>query len=271
MKLRYQSHSGFLLEHRINQLDYPPHIHNAVELVFLTRGSSIACCGNQRKKLEAGEIFVAFPNQIHSYEDSTDAEGYVLILPVKPCLAPYSAILARQLPEDAFLPKGSWEHTALLPLVEQAYKDMPTVSEQVMDGYMLVIFGKLLPLLQLREVGSGSAESLRAVLEYLGEHYREPLTRASIARAVGYNESYISHMFSGNLNTTLPEYINSLRVLDASLLLVQTDLPVTRIASDLGFGSIRNFNRAFQKVMGISPRAYRACGGKQQEPQKADS
>ena len=115
----------------------------------------------------------------------------------------------------------------------------------------------VLDLLNLRSGAGGSGEALRSVVDYIGDHYREPLTRSQIARAVGYNESYISHLFSGMLHTTLPEYIHTLRLYDATEMLVQTELPITRIASELGFGSIRNFNRVFQQELGKSPRSYR--------------
>ena len=261
MKLFYQSQQGFLFEYRIDRLDYPPHIHNAVELVFLLEGSSSAYCAGERVALTAGDIFVAFPNQIHSYENSRNIRGFVLILPIKPCLAPYAAAIGKQKPENCCLRRGQWEHTGLLQIIELAHRDSATASPAVMQAYTQVIFGKLLPLLKLRSAEGGADEAVRTLLEYLEGHYREPLTRAQIARAVGYHESYVSHIFSGTLNTTLPEYINALRVYDASELLLETDLPVTRIAAELGFGSVRNFNRVFQKETGLAPRDYRTRGG----------
>jgi AraC-like DNA-binding protein len=241
----------------VDQLDYPPHIHNAVELVFLTQGTSTAYCDTETVLLRPGDIFVAFPNQIHSYEKSRDVRGYVMILPAKPCLTAYNGALTRQLPDTARIPKGTWEHTGILPILEQAYLDKDTASPAVMQGYIQVIFGKLLALLTLRSAVGGSGDALRAVIDYIGGHYREPLTRSQIARAVGYNESYISHLFSGMLHTTVPEYIHTLRLYDAMEMLTQSDLPVTRIAAELGFGSIRNFNRVFQREMGESPRSFR--------------
>lgn len=257
MKLFYQNHYGFQFEYRVNQLDYPPHIHNAVELVFLTHGSSTAYCDTEAVQLCPGDIFIAFPNQVHSYENSRDIRGFVMILPVKPCLAAYSAALTRQVPETSRIAKGTWEHTGIGPLLEQAYRDKDSVLPAVMLGYIQVIFGKLLEVLKLRSSAGGSGDALRSVVDYIGEHYREPLTRSQIARAVGYNESYISHLFSGMLHTTLPEYIHTLRLYDAAEMLLQTELPITRIASELGFGSIRNFNRVFQRELGESPRSYR--------------
>ena len=127
---------------------------------------------------------------------------------------------------------------------------------------MQVIFGKLLPLLVLDSARNDYGDAVRALVEYVGSHYRQPLNRTQIARALGYNESYISHLFSEALNTTAPEYINRLRIYDAQKLLLDTDRTVTQIVAELGFGSIRNFNRVFQQEAGMSPRAYRNAGGR---------
>lgn len=263
MKLFYQQRSGFYFERHTGMLDYPSHIHNAVEIVVLLKGSSMAYCDKEQVPLTAGDIFVAFPNQIHSYENSNDTCYYLLILPAKPCLTPFSYALTGKKPVDCRISREVWEQTGLLQLIEQAYADRETASTEVMQAYMQVIFGKLLPLLTLQETAGGREEAVRMLLEYLGEHYREPLTRAQIAKALGYHENYISHIFSDMLNTTLPDYIHGLRAYDASALLLETDWSVARIAGELGFGSIRNFNRVFQKEIGICPREYRNSGGKQ--------
>ena len=262
MRLFYQNKPDFTFEYRVARLDYPPHIHNSVEIVFLQKGSSIARCGGEMLELAEGDIFVAFPNQVHSYENSRDVVGHLLILPVKNCLDPYSTVFSGHMPRTARIPGGSWEHTGLLQLLELAYRDREQVSETVMLGYMQVIFGKLLPLLVLDSARNDSGDAVRALVEYVGAHYRQPLSRGQIARALGYNESYISHLFSDALNTTAPEYINRLRIYDARKMLLGTDRPVTRIVSELGFGSIRNFNRVFLQETGMSPRAYRNAAGR---------
>lgn len=263
MRLLYENKQGVSLEYRVNQLDFPPHIHNSVEIVFLQKGSSSVRCGDERLELTAGDIFVVFPNQVHSYENSKDVLGHLLILPVKNCLDAYNTVFAGHVPHTARIPKGSWEQTGLPQLVELAYRDREQVSETVMLGYMQVIFGKLLSLLVLDSTRNDSADAVRALVEYVGAHYRQPLSRVQIAKALGYNESYISHLFSDALNTTAPEYINRLRIYDAQKMLLGTDYSVTQMVSELGFGSIRNFNRVFRQETGMSPRAYRNAAARQ--------
>lgn len=256
MRLLHQGNQTLRLSYR-HQLDFPIHLHNALELVWLTAGQSTAVYGGERIPLSPGELFIAFPNRTHGYEGSAGAEGYVLIVPMTPYLEPFRGMLEEKVPETPVLHKGQWEHTGVDKLLEMAAMDTPTASEKVMQGYILLILGKLLPLLSLKDAGSASSDATQALLLFINHHYAEPLSRQDIAQAIGYNESYISHIFSDVLHTTLTDYITSLRMQDARRLLTDTRLTVSQIALSLGFGSIRSFNRIFMKQTGMSPTAYR--------------
>lgn len=256
MKLLYEQKNRFVFRYT-RSLDFPPHLHDAVELVYLKAGSSLFLHGTEKTRLEAGDFFISFPNQIHGYENSTDTQLYLLILPVQPYLTAYRKILTEKLPEQPYLKKGQWDPAGIEQLLQLALQDKDTAPDKVMQGYFQVLMGKLLELLSLQDADTVVDDALRSVLLYIGDHYTEPLTRKSIAKAVGYNESYISHLLSQTLNTTLPDYIHSLRLSDAARLLTRTNQSVTRIALDLGFGSLRNFNRVFLKETGMTPTQYR--------------
>lgn len=255
MKLDYQHDHKFSFSKREN-LDYGLHAQGEVEFGFMLSGSCTLTCGNTVETLRAGDVFVVFPNQPHAYADSDSLVAYLLIVPVKRYLSAYHTALMKKVPTSPILRKGEWD-PGLLSLVESGFSDFGFASESVMQGYLMVIIGKLLASMQLQEQRTGTEETLRRVLAYLNDHYREGITRKDIARAVGYNESYVSHLFSDTMHTTLPEYIHALRIDDACRLLLETDMAVSQIGSQLGFASIRNFNRVFLKRMGITPRQYR--------------
>lgn len=259
MKLLHQENNDIRL-FIPKKLDFPRHLHNALEVAFMTKGHSTAICGNQRIDLQAGDVFVAFPNQEHGYENTVDVGGYVMIVPVHPYLASFHSIMEQKVPVSPLLKKGQWEHTGIFSLLDMAFPEWLTAPKTVRQGYSQLIVGKLMPLLTLKDAPSGCADALQALLLFINNHYTEPLSRQEIAQAVGYNESYISHIFSDHLNTTLTDYITSLRINDAKQLLTDTDLTVSQIAAHLGFGCIRSFNRAFVKETGASPTAYRASG-----------
>lgn len=257
MRLLYEGRKGYILDYRIHQLDYPMHVDSAVEVFLCTAGRSTVQCGDDRYEIGPGDIFFCFPNQPHGYVDSDQVEGYILIVPVKPLLAPYHRTLMYQHPVCPVVRQSGWQQGDIGTLLRMAYSERGIVSETVMQGYLLTIIGKLLSLFSLEQGNSGAEDAVRKIILYLNDHYTEPVTRKQIAAALGYNESYISHIFSQTLRTTLPRYLNSLRVYDASRLLTETEMTVAQIAVSLGYGSIRTFNRVFLEETGKTPRDYR--------------
>lgn len=255
MKILHQENSKIHIQNR-STLDFPQHLHDVLELVFLRQGTATAICGSRRYGLAAGDVFVSFPNQVHGYEDSRQVMCDVVIIPTS-FLNPWRSQLLQKLPAEPVLKCGSWEHTGIPALLDMLRPEEKTLSGPIKQGYSLVITGKLLPLLCLSERDADAGNTLQVLMEYLGEHYREPVSRSDLARAVGYNESYISHVFSQQLGTTLKSYITSLRLRDARELVADTDMTVSQISLLLGFGSIRSFNRAFAREFGCNPTDYR--------------
>lgn len=257
MKLLYQGNRPLQLQKR-SYLEFPVHLHNAMELVWLIRGSTTVIGEADPISLSPGDLYIAFPGQVHGYRDQGETESYVLIAPTTPYLENYTTLLEQNRPLCPVLPKGSWEHTGVDKLLQMATDDVRTASQKMMQGYILLILEKLLPLMELGSCPTGNADATQSLLLYINSHYTDPLTRQEIARATGYHESYISHIFSDVLHTTLTDYITTLRIDDARRLLTDTRLTVSQIALSLGFGSIRTFNRVFLQQTGKTPTAYRA-------------
>ena len=256
MKLLHQENPNIRFHCR-HTLDFPQHTHDVMEVVFVHRGTATVVCGSQRYELSPGDLFVAFPNQPHGYENSRDIESDVLIVPTKPYLSPWRNQIAQAVPVSPVIPKDSWQASgvgALLDIVRPEYR---ALTPPVLQGYAMVIIGKLLPCLTLTPKQEGAGDSLNRLLRYISEHYREPLSRGDIAQAVGYNESYISHIFTEQFGMTLKDYLTSLRLRDARELLSDQDMTISRISVLTGFGSIRSFNRAFARQFGVSPSDYR--------------
>jgi AraC-like DNA-binding protein len=54
------------------------------------------------------------------------------------------------------------------------------------------------------------------------------------------------------------DYINSIRISNACRLLTESNAPISEISEEVGFNTVRTFNRAFVKHIGSSPREYRS-------------
>ena len=145
----------------------------------------------------------------------------------------------------------------LMPLLEMMLRDQKDMPEPVMQGYLQVLVGKLLQRMTLSPVSGSPNDTLHKLLLWLENHYTEPLSRQTLARELGYSEGYLSHIFSEALGTTMPTYVNTLRTRKAMELLRRESVSISDAALELGFGSIRSFNRAFRKETGMTPAKWR--------------
>ncbi len=98
---------------------------------------------------------------------------------------------------------------------------------------------------------------IEEVCDFIKEHYTEELTREDLAGAIGLNPDTFSRLFNQHTGKTLNEYIHGFRIIEAVRRLIETDETVTRISLDVGFDSIRTFNRVFKKFTSMSPVEYR--------------
>lgn len=109
-----------------------------------------------------------------------------------------------------------------------------------------------------------------AVIRYVDKNFFEFPGIADISKALGYSQSYISHMFRDKMGITLQEYICRKKI-EASLdFLKYQKYTVTQIAMMLNYASVQSFSKAFRKALGCSPTEYQKLHGLQSPPEDGD-
>ena len=98
---------------------------------------------------------------------------------------------------------------------------------------------------------------IQRVLLYLNENFKEPLTLSEIASRIHISPCYLSDLFSRIVGCRFIEYLTNLRLERARAMLRETESSVTEIATACGFGTVSNFTRAFRRVFGVAPSAWR--------------
>jgi AraC-like DNA-binding protein len=102
---------------------------------------------------------------------------------------------------------------------------------------------------------------LRVAVEFIGQHYAEPLRREHVARLSGFSPTYFSRLFRKREGMPFETYVLGLRLERAKQLLASTDLAVVRVAELSGFNSHAYFCRAFRRALGATPAGYRERPG----------
>ena len=99
---------------------------------------------------------------------------------------------------------------------------------------------------------------LQKCLRYILDHFAEPLTLESVAKAIDISSGYFCRLFSERVGITFLEYLNRLRIRKArNMLLNDPQKAIIDIALEVGYGSYSNFYRSFMNIEGISPAEFR--------------
>lgn len=88
-----------------------------------------------------------------------------------------------------------------------------------------------------------------------------------LARHVGLGASRLEHLFKHEARISIRDFVRERRLEAAATLLKTTEERISAIGYYVGFTDISNFNHAFKRRFGLSPRAYRArlCDGAAEE------
>ena len=234
-------------------LDFPPHTHDDVELAYVLRGGGQATCDGKQYTLAVGDFFLAAPNRVHHYV-GFDGGEYILLVAKATRLQSYGQRLLRAAPQSALLPRPE-EGTERLFAEALAEYGQHGDSDMV-SGYLTALLGRLLRGCPMED-GGRQGDWLTAVLNYCNQHYHEPLTVDGVAAALYISRSHISHGFRRRVGMSFLQYVNALRLTEAATRLTETHIPVTEIALEVGFCSLRSFDRAFLARYGVTPREYR--------------
>lgn len=115
--------------------------------------------------------------------------------------------------------------------------------------------------------GTGTRLDVRiqAVIDHLNLHLHEPLSVRELAERVHMSESHLAHVFRHQVGVPPKRFIEVRRMHRAMDLLIATNRPIGRIASEVGFDNAFHFSSRFRRCVGCSPRMLRQNPAKRDE------
>ena len=99
---------------------------------------------------------------------------------------------------------------------------------------------------------------MRRLLDHIDAQLDAPLDVAGLAAVAAFSPCHCQRQFSALFGLGLREYVQRLRLMRAGRRLAfRADTSVTDIAHDSGYDHAESFSRAFRRVLGQSPSAFR--------------
>lgn len=242
-----------------HHLSATPHLHTHIEIILVTEGESSGTADEKSAPIEAGDMFVALPNQVHYYIDKTERLNFKMLI-VSPDLCPeFSGIFKTMIPESPVM-KRAVENRKIVSAIDtiiECRRSTVEYTETEVRGSMLVLLSELFRNVKLVDNVSCDSDAVKDIINYCYENYDSDISLQSVSEALYISRYYISRLFSKRLHIGFNDYINSLRIRKACELLKSGDEPITKIACAVGYSSPRTFNRCFMNIRGMTPKEYR--------------
>ena len=182
MSLTYEIKKGDVTHSRCNytgQLQFPAHLHYYIELVRMIDGEVDCYADARRYRLGKGEFFIAFPNQIHSYE-SFGPEKYDIIQLSPEMLGEFSSVFESNIPKSAHIKPDADNDklNLIMDLLVESFddcRDGKKYAEEKRRGYLLALMGELLSMTELYGPESAELSALKTVVDYCSKNYTNEL------------------------------------------------------------------------------------------------
>lgn len=251
---------NFFYEQRQNRitvlrdaLEFDAHLHSHAELMYMREGKCDTYIDGICYTLEKGDCLFIFPNRIHSFKKGDGDIADVFIVDTSQ-LPEYRKIFEKKVPVCPHIKKVSSDISNVFSAIHDCDGEY---SDQIRWGSLMALVGMLFEKMTFRDISNTENSSFQKLLDYCNNNYKRSITTNDVANDLGLCTSYISHLFKDKLFIGFRQYINSLRINEALMLIDKHEQSLTEIAYEVGFSSIRTFNRVFLESTGLTPTEYK--------------
>ncbi|NMB97059.1 MAG: AraC family transcriptional regulator [Clostridiaceae bacterium] len=249
------------------------HWHEQIELLYFVKGNAIVECNSLPIDVKPGDLIVVNSNDLHRVQDGWDTITYYCIIidtslfqsrSTDACEVKYIDPITKNL---IVFKNKICNDSEVISCIENIINENEKKDigfELSIKSYMYRLLVLLLrnyinKILTPKEYGIKvrNLGKLNCVLKYIEENYTEKITINQLADMICVSNYYFCHLFKQVTGKTLSEYVNSIRVNAAEVLLKSSDMNITEVALTVGFNDINYFSRVFKKHKKYPPSKVR--------------
>ena len=256
----------------------PGHIHDTIEIVWVTAGSFRIFIDDTEYSAKQGDLILFRSNTIHGVYANHQPYNEYYVLKIKPSsffdLASEKNVmqyLLRFVIADknakthwtAAMLQSSEIETALNELMREYHADGVCRDISLKLAAYRVILAMLRDMMRSENTAlqqsptPNIATQVYRAIQYINDHYHQDIDAAICAEQVNMSYSYFSRSFRKITGRTFKQYLNEVRIRHAEQLLMTTDYSVTRIASECGYNNVSYFISVYHALRGSTPISSR--------------
>ena len=257
MLLAYENRGEGVSAEWKKTVHFPPHLHEAIEIVYVTEGNIELGVGQELYHMDKGDFAIVFPNVIHHYQVFGEEENRGIYLYLEPSMFPsYYKELQNYSPECPII-----RNDKVHPDIVNAIKSLVNIKEcnpMLAQAYMQMVLAHVFSEMSMIDKSAvGSDDLIYNAVEYVAKNFRGEISLEKMAYDLCVSKYVLSRMFAKTFHCNFSKYVNGVRLNYASAALEDTQESITNICLDCGFESQRTFNRVFKERYKMTPREYR--------------
>ena len=222
------------------------HGHQQWELIYNYFGEGTMCIDGKTYTFKPGTVVLLPPEALHEKSSNTGYKDYYVQFTDCP-LFPQVYVFEDDCDEK------------ILSLIRVLYSVFyENRTQDVCDVLLEGLIGVLQPYLQ----NPYTNRYVQMLQNTIIQSFTDPSFLIDQAFSkIPVNKDHLRRKFGSAFGMTPVEYLNSLRVQQATHLLTQGKISISEVAFRCGFYDPCYFSRCFKKYMGLSPRAYKMQKG----------
>lgn len=251
-----------------------PHLHKEIELGIILDGSIILTTGNTKQYLDAGDIYLLNPMELHEIQTNGNRALVIAIQISKQLMSSYFLQSENTLFTESnirpFFNQSKERYEILKGLcIELTYNYFRQLSNYELKcmsilNMILYILNTYVPKREYSDAEQTNKmiiqKRLRRITDYVEENFQHKLLLSDIAKRENLTLTYLSHFFKDNMSMTFQEYLNMKRFEYSCTLLQKTNKKVLAISIESGFSDVRYLNQLCKKYYNCSPLEFRKKG-----------
>ncbi len=247
------------------------HHHAELELGYIIEGEGTYHLENEQYEVHAGDLFLVRTNEQHCVPTIRSPELVSFNIHIEPyflwnvCADFIENCYLRMLIHPELPIRHCFHDKANhMEILRELMSDPETnrfrIRRNLVDLLTVLLHENTLP----ESAGetdfiSPKVDDIQNAICYIQEHLTEALSLNDLAHAANMSRSHLSTHFKLITGISPYEYLIIQRIELAVTLLRETNLSVTETAQNCGFTNLANFNKAFKRITGMTPREYRQC------------
>lgn len=258
-------------------LDSSWHYHAQYELLYISQSNGIRYVGDSVSQFFPGDLVLVGPYLPHLWRNDTsyykeDEDNKVKTIVFKftknfigegTFNLPEFIDVNRLLEESkygVFFDKSVSEsmHDELLGILELNPAQQSVKMLDILCRLSLTEDKKVLSSSDMRQYTTESSQKIDDVIKYISDSYADDINLNDVSEIACMTTNSFCRFFNKVTNKSFTQFLNEVRIRNASRLLVQEEMSISEICDIVGYKSVTNFNRQFKQIMGTTPKVYRS-------------